>query len=812
MTIRLIDIDLEDGPDVVTTLLLGELLHPTDEDEIILRGTARHVHRLRRGPPPAAAPATTASAGYRLELAPNSRQDGLVLKPMEVPRPKAGEVSVRVKAGGLNFRDVLQRIGLLPEEAFEGGYAGATLGMEFAGEVLAVGSGVTAWKAGDAVFGFAPGAFRSHLRLPADSLFAKPATIGFEAAATLPVAMLTAYYSLHYQARLQRGERVLIHGAAGGVGLAAIQYAQHIGAEIFASAGTPAKRDFLRRLGVQNIVNSRSLAFADEVRRITGGEGVDVVLNSLAGEALHKGVGLLRPYGRFIELGKRDFWANTKLGLQPFRNNIQFSGVDVDRLLVDRPALVGTLLRELTALIAEGVFHPLPQRTFPVTRAAEAFRHLQQSRHIGKVVLSFDATPEVPVETPAGSFAVGADATYLITGGRGGFGLATAEWLAAKGARHLVLIGRSAETKPESEAALGRLRAEGVTVREAALDVADGVALGALLDEVKREMPPLRGVVHCAAVIDDAAIANLSAERFLAVLRPKLLGAWHLDRLTRDLPLDFFVLYSSAATLLGNLGQANYVAANLYLEALAKQRRAAGLPGLAMLWGAIGGVGHLARHADVAKTMTERLGVKLLAPAEGLERMGQAIVAGVGHLAVADLDWAKLMNLPQLAKSPKFAAVRPDVSAAAGESSRSAEEFRALLASMAAGQRFGYVQQIVIKQIATVLRVPPSKLHPNQALLDLGIDSLMVVELQLGFEQQLGISVSPVELMEITSVAQLVRHIASKLGVESAVPAVDTGAPGSAVTIDTLPLDVLDGAGSQMLARDRGDRAAVRVT
>ena len=735
-----------------------------------------------------------------------------MLKPIEVPRPEAGEVTVRVHAGGLNFRDVLQRIGLLPEEAFEGGYAGATLGMEFAGEVLAVGTGVTAWKPGDAVFGFAPGAFRSHLRLPADGLFAKPASISFEAAATLPVAMLTTYYSLHHLARLQRGERVLIHGAAGGVGLAAIQYAQRAGAEIFASAGSPTKRDFLRRLGVQNIVDSRSLAFADEVRRLTGGEGVDVVLNSLAGEALHKGVALLRPYGRFIELGKRDFWANTKLGLQPFRNNIQFCGVDVDRLLLDRPVLAGTLLRELEGLIAEGVFHPLPQRTFPVTRAAEAFRHLQQSRHIGKVVLSFDGMPELAAEAPAGNFTVQPDATYLVTGGRGGFGLATAEWLAAKGARHLVLVGRSAETKPESVAALGRLRDLGVAVREAAVDVADGAALGALLDAVKREMPPLRGVVHCAAVIDDAALANLTAERFLAVLRPKLLGAWHLDRLTRDLPLDFFVLYSSAATLLGNLGQANYVAANLYLEALAEQRRAAGLPALAMLWGAIGGVGHLARHADVAKTMTDRLGVKLLAPSEGLERMGQAIVAGIGHLAVADLDWTKLMNLPQLAKSPKFAAVRPDVSAAAGDSSRSAEELRALLASMAAGQRFGYVQQIVIKQIATVLRVPASKLHPNQALLDLGIDSLMVVELQLAFEQQFGISVSPVELMEITSVAQLVRHVASKLGIESAPAPADAAAPASAVTIDTPPLDVLDGVGSQVLARDRGDGAAVRVT
>lgn len=812
MAFRLIDLDPMGSGDAAMKPLVQELLHPGDEDEVVLRGTARYVHRLRRGMPAAAAAASSQEIAYKLAHGAGETQGGLVLEPIALPEPASGEVVVRVKAAGLNYRDVLQRVGLLPEEAFEGGFAGATLGMEFAGEVVAVAPDVTSLKIGDGVFGFAPSAFSSHLRAAASSLFPKLPAMSFEEAATMPVAALTVYYSLHHMARLQRGERVLIHGAAGGVGLAAIQYAQWIGAEIFATAGTPAKREFLHRLGVRHVLDSRSLAFADEIRRLTNGDGVDVVLNSLAGEALHKGVSLLRPYGRFIELGKRDFWANTKLGLQPFRNNIQFCGVDVDRLLIDRPALAEQLFREIQKLIVEGVLRPLPHRVFPVMRAAEAFRHMQQSRHIGKVVLGFEGEVDVPVKAPSGSLSLVPDATYLVTGGRGGFGLATAEWLAAKGARHLVLIGRSPETKLEAIEALQRLQGAGVMVREAALDVADGGELARLIETIKREMPPLRGVIHCAAVIEDAGLANMTTERFRAVLRPKMLGAWNLDRLTRTMPLDFFVMYSSAITLFGNPGQSNYAAANLYLEALADRRRAAGLPALAVLWGAIEGVGHLARHAEVAKTMTERLGVKLLTPERAFEQLERAIVAGIGHMAVADLNWSRLTLIPQLAKSPKYALVRRGAGEPTAERDHDAAQLSELLAAMPETQRYGYVQQLVLNHLAAVLRMPAGKLDVGQSLLDLGMDSLMVVELQLAMEQQFGITISPLELMDIATVAQLVLRIAEKLDVKPAGTSAEAALPGEPGDIDTLPAEMLDDMLGKLLEREGDGVTMERVT
>ncbi|HEV2185879.1 MAG TPA: SDR family NAD(P)-dependent oxidoreductase, partial [Stellaceae bacterium] len=518
---RLLDLDPKAPAAALLEALCVELLHPDAENEVLLRGAGRYAPRLARGLAQPATDQAATEAGFTLAFGQGDTSDRAILNPIEISHPGAGEVSVRVHAAGVNFRDVLQRIGLLPEEAFEEGFAGPTMGLESSGEVIAVGENVDRLRPGDEVFGFGRTAFSSHLVAPAFCLFRKPPSMSFAEAATLPVAAVTVYYSLHHLARLAKGERILIHGAAGGVGLAAVQYAQSVGAEIFASAGTPEKRALLRRLGVQHIVDSRTLAFADDIRAMTGGEGVDVVLNSLAGEAIHKGISILRPYGRFVELGKRDFYANSKLGLSPFRHNIQFFGVDVDTLLVDRPVLARELFEELGPLLDGGVFSPLPYRVYPIERAGEAFRLMQQSRHIGKIVISTDRAAPVAAAATRTRLHLSSDATYLVTGGRGGFGLATAEWLASRGARHLALIGRSQTTAPDAAAALDRLRKVGVEAREFSGDVTDAASLTKILGQIRRDMPPLRGVIHAAAVIQDVALVNTTDALFHDVLRPK---------------------------------------------------------------------------------------------------------------------------------------------------------------------------------------------------------------------------------------------------------------------------------------------------
>ncbi|MGH6979586.1 MAG: SDR family NAD(P)-dependent oxidoreductase, partial [Stellaceae bacterium] len=623
LTCRLIDLDPTCDPEAAAACLIDEftLLETgaENEDEVILSGAGRCVNRVRRGLPAAL---VRPDHGYGLVNVRRDGRDETILRALPPRELGPDEVRVRTRAAGVNFRDVLQRGGILPEEAFEGGFAGATMGMEFSGEVMAVGSAVTRVKAGDAVFGFAPAALSSQIVTAETSVFARPRSWSDADAAGIPVAMVTALFSLEHLARLKRGERVLIHGAAGGVGLAAIQVAQAAGAEIFATAGTPEKRAFLKRLGVRHVFDSRTLEFDHEIRRVTNGEGVDVVLNSIAGEAIAKGMALLRPYGRFLELGKRDFFANSKLGLEPFRHNIQFFGVDINTLILERPDLTADMVGRLMDAIAAGTLKPLVHRVFPVARAAEAFRYMQQSRQIGKVVVTFgDDAPSVE-PLPKARLSLRGDATYLVTGGRSGFGLATAEWLVSRGARHLVLLGRRAETERSVAASLSRMRGQGVSIQEASCDVADAGALGRVIATIDRDMPPLKGVFHAAGVIEDALLAKLTREKYDAVTRPKVIGAFNLDHLTRDKGLDYFVLYSSATTLIGNPGQASYVAANMYLEGLAARRRAQGRPALAMMWGAIGKVGHLAKNPEVAKLMEERLGVAPIDPArafDGLE-------------------------------------------------------------------------------------------------------------------------------------------------------------------------------------------------
>jgi len=765
---RLIDLDPEATATDAGEALVEELFHRDDEDEVVLRGRARYVPRLTQGMPQPVLCEAGGETRFRLTFAQGAAQEGVVLQRITIPRPAAGEVAARVASAGLNFRDVLQRIGMLPEEAFEGGFAGPTLGMEFAGEVIAVGDGVDHLRPGDAVFGIARNAFSSHLVAPADGLFKKPPFMSFEEAATLPVAAITVYYSLHHLARLQKGERILIHGAAGGVGLAAVQYARSIGAEIFASAGSVEKREFLRRIGAQHVVDSRSLTFADDIREITYGEGIDVVLNSVAGDAIHKGLSILRPYGRFVELGKRDFYANSKLGLQPFCNNIQFFGVDVDRLLVDRPALSRQLFSELAPLLDQRVFVPLPHRVFSVTRAAEAFRCMQHSRHIGKIVITMNGLdqPAIDPGRPETALQLSPTASYLITGGRGGFGLATAEWLVRKGARHLAVIGRSKTTSPDAGASLERLRQNGAAVHEFAVDVADANQVAQLLRRMQREMPPLRGIIHCAAVIKDSSLVNMTKSVFQDVLRPKIAGAWNLHQHTLERNLDFFIMYSSATTLFGNEGQANYVAANLFLEALADHRRGLGLPALAVAWGAIGDVGHLARNTVVGRMLEERLGVKLLAPTRALDRLEQAINSGARHIALAELSWSRLAVLPGVATAPKFALVRESLNDPAGEGTGGdLEGFRVQLAGLSREEAISTVEQLLIKHVAGIVGMAPAKLTADRSLLDLGMDSLMLVELRLGLEKQFGIVIPTLELMDITTLARLAQRIIDQVGI-----------------------------------------------
>ena len=432
-------------------------------------------------------------------------------------------------------------------------------------------------------------------------------------------------YALGRLARLEAGERVLIHGGAGGVGLAAIQYALQKGAVVYATAGSPLRRQALRMLGVSGVFDSRSAGFIDDVLTATGGEGVDVVLNSLSGELMKQSVRLLRPFGRFLEIGKRDLYRNSPVGIRSFRHNASYFAIDTDELVGRRPAVGQAVLDEVAALLEAGCLQPLPYRAFGFSEVVDAFRLLQSSGHVGKVVLLPEPTPPASAKD---DFAADPDGVYLVTGGLSGFGLEAARWLARHGARHLALLSRRGEASPDAEAILAGFAAAGVDARAYACDVADEAQLQRMLAGLRGAQGSLRGVLHAAMVLDDAKMAELDASRFAAVIRPKLAGAAALDLLTRDDPLDLFVLFSSVTTVIGTPGQANYVAANAALETLAERRHAAGLPALAVLWGPIGDAGYLARETRVAGMLAKMLGSSHMRAERALDALPALLACG----------------------------------------------------------------------------------------------------------------------------------------------------------------------------------------
>jgi len=788
LNVRLLDLEpqAEGTPFVpaVVQAMLQELTQPSDEREVILSASGeRFAPRLRVAPRHVH---TSSLDGIHthvnLSFATPGQLRHLRWEPAVSPDLQANDVAIQVKATGLNFRDVMYALGMLSDEAVESGFAGPTLGLECAGVVTALGAAVTGISVGDHVLAFGASCFANQVITPASAVAVLPRAMSFEAAATIPTTFFTAYYAMHHLARLQPGERVLIHGAAGGVGVAAIQLAKHLGAVVFATAGSDDKRDFLRLLGADHIFDSRSLAFADQIMAVTQGQGVDVVLNSLAGEAINRNLNIIKPFGRFLELGKRDFYENTKVGLRPFRNNISYFGIDADQLLQAQPALTESLFKDVLALFAQGVLHPLPYQSFEADDVVDAFRHMQQSRHIGKIVVTYrnginHAHTPIQLQAP---LSLSADATYLVTGGLGGFGLKTAQWLAGKGARHLVLISRSGPVSNEALSAIAALEDQGVKVLAQACDVTDLPALAALFHQMPATMPPLRGIIHAAVVIDDALARNTTPQQLAAIFAPKILGARHLHDLTSQLPLDFFVLYSSATTLFGNPGQGAYVAANAYLESLAAARRNAGLPALCVRWGAIDDVGFLARNEKIKDALQSRMGGKTIVSSDALDLLEELLLSNRSDLGVMELAWSALSRFLPGATEPKFAEL-----AALGTDARSDEglsdDIHRLLDELSPEELSVAVKDLLRAEVAEILRMAPDKIDPDRSVYDLGLDSLMGVELVLAIESRFGIQLSVMTLSESATISKLADKLISQLkptvaGDEDPAPQTSTAA------------------------------------
>lgn len=757
--IRLLDVapDLS-VPDAVRSL--AELVaRPRSETELLLKSDGLHAVRAKRGLPPPARTARDSDKGLRLDFLTPGSFDHLIWREIDRVAPGEDEVEVAVEASGLNFRDVMFAMGVLTDEVLEHGFTGPVLGFECAGRVERVGEGVKHIKPGDRVMTFAPGAFGTHVTVPGSVVAPVPGGLTAEAAATIPVAFLTAWYSLMHLARLKRGETVLIHGAAGGVGLAAMQIAHWRGARVIATAGADDKRALVDLLGAEMVLDSRSLAFADEIRERLG--GVDVVLNSLYGDAMEASLKALKPFGRFIELGKRDYVQNTSLGLRPFRRNLTYFGVDVDQLLLHDAKLASRLFKDISDKFAAGRFSPLPFRAFESEEAGAAMRLMQSAGHIGKIV----------VRPPANAFATSAavrpfkaspNGVHVVAGGTGGFGFEAARWLARNGARRIVVASRQGRLKPEAEAAAKALRESGVQLWVEPVDLAQPASVQTLVRRIEERCGEIAGVIHAAMVLDDGLIKSLDRQRIAAVLAPKVAGALNLELALRGRDLDYFVFFSSATTLVGNPGQASYVAANGFMEGLARRRRAAGLPALAVAWGAIADAGVLARDAEKSGKLAKRIGRTGLSAENALDHLGQLLSQkdGDGVAVCAKIDWSLATQELKVLKSPTFADLAQRRTAEAGSESL---DLARMIEGRSDVEARAIVADVVAAQVGRILRLPAAEIDPKRPLSELGMDSLMGLELRMSFEEQFGLELPIVALSAGRSLNDVATRIVAEL-------------------------------------------------
>ena len=740
--------NLIDFDDVNLEQLLPELLSPDGENQVAYCNKQRYVARL-------APQDNTLNNPFRLQLSDYGTLDNLTLAPLQRRAPKSGEIEIEVTASGVNFRDVLNALGVLKEYLQAMGFADSTqvpFGGECAGVVVAVGVGVTDFQLGDEVIAAqAVGSLSSHVTVDARFAIAKPDHLSYDKAATIPTTFLTAHYGLHYLAKIQPGDKILIHAAAGGVGQAAVQIAQQAGAEVYATAST-GKWDFLKASGVKYVMNSRTLDFAEEVMQLTDGKGVDLILNSLNGDFIAKNLDILAPQGRLVEIGKVGIWDQAQVTEK--RPDISYFPFDLLEISNQDPELIATLFAELRQQFVEKKLQPLPHKVFSIQQVDDAFRYMAQAKHIGKVVISMPASNQI----------VKPDGSYLITGGFGALGLQVANWLIEEGAKNLILLGRSQPTR-NAQQEINKLEKRGVNINIIQADITDYDAVADIFDNAKQEknisLPPIKGVIHAAGILDDGLLKTLSWERFQAVLQPKITGAWNLHLATQKQPLDWFVCFSSIVSVFGAAGQSNYAAANAFMDNLMSYRRNLGLPGLSINWSIWGEVGMATRLTFGQQEKLSQQGLSAIAPQPGLKVLKQLLQQqATPQTIVFPVDWTAFLR--QQPDNPFFERLQPQTETKPALTS----SFLQQLASVPKDKQHHTLQSHIRGQIAKVLGYSdPEDIDTQEKFADLGMDSLMAVEFKNSLQASLGDAVSLTAAFDYPNVELLTDYIAQELSV-----------------------------------------------
>ena len=773
--IVLVDADAPlDGDAVAAALAVGE-------PQVLLRGATVYTARVHGSRAVGSLLVPPDDGPWRLGMSSYGTFENLRLE--RIPDADAplepGQVRVALSAIAANFRDVMIALGLYPDPD-------AVMGIEASGMISETASGEGRFAVGDRVMGLFPEGTGTIATTDERLLVKVPAGWSHTAAATTSVVFATACYALVDLADVKPGQRVLVHAAAGGVGMAAVQLARHLGLEVFATASR-GKWETLRAMGFDDdhISDSRSLEFEDKFRAVTGGRGMDVVLDSLSGDFVDASLRLVGPGGVFLEMGKTDIRdANVVAQDHP---GVRYRAFD---LFEAGPERIQQMLDELAALFAEDVLRPLPVTRFDVRRAPAALRHLSQARHVGKVVMT------MPDAWVAG--------TVLITGATGMAGSALARHVVTRhGARNLVLVSRRGLDAPGAAELVAELSAAGAQAHVVACDAADREALAKVIADIPVQRP-LSGVIHAAGVLDDAVISSLTPERVDSVLRSKVDAAWNLHELTRDLDVSAFVVFSSMAGLAGASGQANYAAANSFLDALAVHRRTQGLPAISLGWGLWDQASAMTGALGAAdRARFGRDGIVAMSSDQALELMDTALIVDEPFMLPAHIDLAALRvkfdngTLPPMFIDLINAPMRRQVDdSLAAAKSKSALLQR--LEGLPEDEQHSVLLDLVRSNIATVLgNASAEAIDPDRAFQELGFDSLTAVEMRNRLKSATGLALSPTLIFDYPNSAALAGYMHREL-VGASEQQTLAAAPGEAEiqrVVGSIPVKRLRQAG-----------------
>ena len=676
------------------------------------------------------------------------------------------ELEIEVRASAINFRDIAASLGIIEDEK---------LGDECSGVVIRKGSNVKAFEIGDRVVAWRPGqgAHCSTVRNPA-SLCYKLGEMSFAVAAAMPLILTTAYYALMDIARVQPGESVLIHSAAGGVGQMAIQIAQNIGAKVIATVGSQIKRDLLKTkylLTDDQIFSSRDDSFVGDVMRVTQGEGVDVVLNSLAGKLLHATWGCVAPFGRFIEIGKRDIHENSKIQMDPFRVNVTFASVDLITMFERNKPLGARVFQDCCKLVHEGVIQPPETITeLSYAEAQKGFRLLQMGKHTGKVVLIPAKEDKVPV-LPSKFRNIrlfASTKTYLLVGGLGGLGRTLAEWMVRKGAKNLAFLSRSGADKADAQATINWLKARNVQTSVYRGDVTNYLDVEACIASCGHG---LAGIFQAAMILQDAPLDQMTYNQWETCVRPKVQGTYNLHKATLQTQLDFFICLSSVSSILGSKAQSNYSAANSYVDALMRQRREMRLNGTTINCGMIVGVGAVAENATLQKVM-ERIGYDPVNEHELLYQIEQAVIADNRETSDRGFDQHQTITGINLQRQELFWAEKPlfrnlyanhDFDGGATQSTANRSLGPLLRSVTDSEERKNLLTTAFIEKIAAVLAVASETIQPRSPLSAYGLDSIVAVEFRKWFSKSVGVDLALFDVLGSKSINALVTKAAGMI-------------------------------------------------